>query len=261
MIESASGDFSVVLEAGDYTVSLPLIPWRHAFGISVMDTNGTVNVTNLLSPPHTYTYTNNLSYTVKATSNDLGPDVLDQKLLVAGSLAKLLVTNAGVVTVVLSNRPSGPLHVNTEKVNAWSTNGESSLLDATSTLAAGSLTVGKMITIEAFGVIYDPGASVPTTTFRLKLGSVAIVTQSRNATTANWHLRAALTLRATGSSGSVVGTVAITHDNGSTEMFGLDSQTGTVNTTGSLTVDLTASVDDYTGAEGVGCEQLIIRGE
>ena len=51
VIESVNGQFSMVLEAGDYTVSLPLIPWRHSFQISVMDTNGTVNITNLLSGP------------------------------------------------------------------------------------------------------------------------------------------------------------------------------------------------------------------
>src|SRR6476661_8168803 len=84
VIESVNGQFSMVLEAGDYTVTLPLIPWRRAFQISVMDTNGTVNITNLLSAPQTYTYTNNLNYTVKATSNDLGPDFLDTKLTVSG---------------------------------------------------------------------------------------------------------------------------------------------------------------------------------
>src|SRR6267378_8228840 len=57
-INTTNGEFALVLEAGDYTVSLPLIPWRRPFAISVFATNGTVNITNLLSPPHTYTYTN-----------------------------------------------------------------------------------------------------------------------------------------------------------------------------------------------------------
>ena len=57
-IATTNGEFSIVLEAGDYTVSLPLVPWRKAFAISVFATNGTVNITNLLAPPHTYTYTN-----------------------------------------------------------------------------------------------------------------------------------------------------------------------------------------------------------
>ena len=121
-----------------------------------METNGTVNITNLLSGPRTYTYTNNLNYTLKATSNDLGPDFLDQKLSVGGALTKSLVTNAGVITVVLSASGSATLHVNAATVSAWSTNGESSLLDSTVTLAAGSLTAGKMIRIEAFGSFDDP---------------------------------------------------------------------------------------------------------
>jgi len=57
-INTTNGEFALVLEAGDYTVSLPLIPWRRPFAISVFATNGTVNITNLLAPPHTYTYTN-----------------------------------------------------------------------------------------------------------------------------------------------------------------------------------------------------------
>src|SRR5205823_1812764 len=34
VIDSVSGAFSIALEAGDYTVSLPLIPWRKPFVIS-----------------------------------------------------------------------------------------------------------------------------------------------------------------------------------------------------------------------------------
>src|SRR5437899_42861 len=61
IIDSANGSFTLDLEAGDYTVSLPLITWRAPFKISVFTTNGTVNITNLLSPPTTYTYTNYLA--------------------------------------------------------------------------------------------------------------------------------------------------------------------------------------------------------
>ena len=38
--------------------------------------------------PKTYTYTNNLNYTVKAASNDLAPDFLDRKIAVSGSITK-----------------------------------------------------------------------------------------------------------------------------------------------------------------------------
>src|SRR5882672_11395063 len=58
MIDTTAGAFSLALEAGDYTVSLPAIPSRAPFRISVFATNGTVNISNLLSAPVTYTYTN-----------------------------------------------------------------------------------------------------------------------------------------------------------------------------------------------------------
>ena len=74
ILDTTSGQFSLMLEAGDYTVSLPLIPWRRPFVISVFSTNGTINITNLLAAPKTYTYTNNLNFTVKATPADTGPD-------------------------------------------------------------------------------------------------------------------------------------------------------------------------------------------
>src|SRR5438128_155860 len=61
IVDSVNGAFSIALEAGDCTVSLPLITSRLPFVISVFSTNGTVNITNLLAPPYTYTYTNNLT--------------------------------------------------------------------------------------------------------------------------------------------------------------------------------------------------------
>ena len=67
-LDTVNGQFSVVLEAGDYTVSLPLVSWRKPFGISVFETNGTINITNLLSAPKTYTYTNNLNWVPNGTN-------------------------------------------------------------------------------------------------------------------------------------------------------------------------------------------------
>ncbi len=67
-IDAVNGQFSVVLEAGDYVVSLPLVPWRKSFAISVFETNGTVNITNLLAAPKTYTYTNNLNWLLAGTN-------------------------------------------------------------------------------------------------------------------------------------------------------------------------------------------------
>jgi hypothetical protein len=67
-INVSNGQFSLPLEAGDYLVSLPLIPWRTFFAISVFPTNGTLNITNLLSAPKTYTYTNNLNWTFNGSN-------------------------------------------------------------------------------------------------------------------------------------------------------------------------------------------------
>jgi hypothetical protein len=47
IIDSTNGAFSIVLDAGDYTVSLPLLGWRKPFIISVLNTNTTLNITNL----------------------------------------------------------------------------------------------------------------------------------------------------------------------------------------------------------------------
>ena len=257
---SSSGHFSIVLEAGNYTVSLPLIPWRNPFQIAVFDTNGTVNITNLLTAPKTYTYTNNLNYTVKATSNDLSPDFLDRKISVSGSITKTLVTNSGAISLVLSDSggSSGPLHVNLSRVSAWSTNGETSLLDSAVTLGAGNLTGGKTIVIEAFGAFEDPAANAPVVTLKLKVGSTIVTTQARGTGVATWHLRALLTVRSAGSSGVVAAALGLTLDDYALPSWSYQTQTATVDTTGALALDLTASVQDFTQAERVFCDQLAI---
>jgi hypothetical protein len=104
LVDTTNGEFTVVLDAGDYTVSLPLVPWRKPFLISVFPTNGAVNIANLLAAPRTYTYTNNLDFRLRATAADHQPDLLDAKLRVAGSLTRLAVTNGDAVSLVLSNR-------------------------------------------------------------------------------------------------------------------------------------------------------------
>jgi len=212
MIDSLSGAFTIALEAGDYTVSLPLILYRAPFKISVPVSGSTINITNLLSPPTTYTYTNYLA--------------------------------------------TAPVKVNAARVTAWSTNSASTLLDSAATLPAGVLAARSVIVIEAFGSIADPGANGPNTTFALKLGSTALCTQSKSCVTGSWHLQALITVRSPGVSGSVVASMAMIEDSGN--FFPFDSIVTTINTTGSLTVDLTAALDDYTGTESVICEQLLI---
>jgi hypothetical protein len=102
VLDTMNGAFSVVLDTGDYTVSLPLVASRRPFMISVADTNGTLNITNLMSSLPSYP-TNNPDYTVRATAWDGGPGILNTKIRTAGSLIKTLSTNAGAVSIVLSN--------------------------------------------------------------------------------------------------------------------------------------------------------------
>ena len=102
ILDTTNGAFSILLDTGDYAVTLPLVPSRRPFMISVLDTNGTLQITNLIStlPPIS---TNNPNYTVKATFSDTAPGLLNAKIHVAGSLTKTLSTNSGAVTITLSN--------------------------------------------------------------------------------------------------------------------------------------------------------------
>lgn len=209
IIDSVNGAFSIVLEAGDYTVSLPLLGWRKPFVISVMNTNGTVNITNL---PITYPFPEH-----------------------------------------------HPLHVNVAAVSAWSTNVGTSLLDGTMTIPAGSLRSRHIFSVEAFGSFSDPGANGPTVTFTLRLGGTTIVSRTQPIQPGNWHLSALVTVRAAGAVGGVAGAMAIGQDNGSGIIFPFGTQTAVVDTTAALNFDLVASIQDFSGAERVVCEQLFVR--
>ena len=213
IITTLNGAFSLPLEPGDYTVSLPLITWRHPFQISVFDSASPVNITNLLTAPRTYIYTN--------------PFV-------------------------------PPLHVNTARVTALSTSGETSLLTSPATIGAGSLAAGRTITIEAYGSYVDPGANAPSVTFKLKLGSTALYSDTQPAATANWHLHALITIRTVGTTGSAAASVIIRDDAGLTP-FSQSTTVFTLNTTVSLNVDLTGTIANFTGAEAIRCDQLIIH--
>jgi hypothetical protein len=48
-ITATNGAFSIALDAGDYTVCLPLVPWRKCFSISVPASSASYNITNLLT--------------------------------------------------------------------------------------------------------------------------------------------------------------------------------------------------------------------
>jgi hypothetical protein len=209
IIDSANGAFSIVLDAGDYTVSLPLLGWRKPFIISVLNTNGTVNITNL---PITYPFPDN-----------------------------------------------HPLHVNAVAVNAWSTNVATSLLDATMTIPAGTLRVRNVINMEAFGSFVDPSGNGPNVTFTLRLGGTTLVSQSKPIQPGNWHMRALVTVRAAGAVGVVAGAMALVQDSGNVNIFPFGTQTLVVDTTTALNFDLIATIQNFTGAERVVCEQMEIK--
>ena len=209
ILQSTNGSFSIVLDAGDYTVSLPLLGWRKPFIISVLNTNGIVNITNL---PISYPF----------------PD-------------------------------HHPLHVNTVAVNAWSTNVATSLLDGTLSIPANALHPREIINVEAFGSFDDPGANGPNATFALRLGGATIVTQTKPIQSGNWHLSALVTVRSAGSLGVVAGAMAIEQDSGTPNIFPFATQTAIVDTTLPLNFDLIASIQDFTTAERVICEQMEVR--
>jgi hypothetical protein len=158
-----------------------------------------------------------------------------------------------------TNRFIPPLHVNTARKTVLCTAGTATLLDSAATISGGSLAPGNTITIEAFGTFADPGGNVPHATLTLKLGSTTIATSDTDVPACGWHLRAAITVRSSGTTGTVVGSVAVIVDNPATIPFPITCPTATVNTTTSLAVDLLASIADVTAAESVICDQLTVH--
>jgi hypothetical protein len=110
--------------------------------------------------------------------------------------------------------------------------------------------------IDAFGSFVDPGANGPTVTFTLRFGATTIVTQTQPIQSGNWHLSGLVTVR---SGGVIAGALAITQDNGTSYIFPFGTQTAAIDITPALNFDLIASIQDFTTAERVLCEQLVIR--
>ena len=210
IVDTTNGAFSVVLASGDYTVSLPLIASRRPFCISVVPTNVTINITNLLTG--------------------------------------CPITNTGV-----------PLHINTSQIVAWSTNGECSLIDTNITIPPGTLRTRSVLIVEAFGAFADPANGSPNVTFQLKLGATVLLSIAKPATTASWHLRAAVTFRSAGLFAIALGSLALTQDNLGLEPFFFGSQTATVDTTSPLTFGLTGKINDVAHTENIICEQLLLK--
>jgi hypothetical protein len=74
--------------------------------------------------------------------------------------------------------------------------------------------------VEAFGSFVDPDANVPTAEFKLKLGATTIVSQAQAINSGHWHLRALLTIRVAGASGSAVASLALLQDSLGPAPFG-----------------------------------------
>jgi hypothetical protein len=210
ILDTTNGAFSLTLEGGDYTVTLPSITCRKPFCIYVPVTNGTLNITNLLRP--------------------------------------CPCTNTGI-----------PFHANIAQVTAWSTNGERSLIDTNITIPAGTLHAGSVFRFEAFGTFSDPANNSPNATLNLKLGATTILSVSKPATTANWHLSASITFRSVGPAAVVIASLALIQDNLALDPFFDGTQTATVDTTVPLTLDLTGRIVDIAHTESLTCEQLILH--
>ena len=82
-------------------------------------------------------------------------------------------------------------------------------MTSAATITAGTLGPGNVITIEAYGSYVDPVPSAPDATFKLKLGSTTIYTDTETVGGGRWRIRALITVRTAGTSGTVVGTVVI----------------------------------------------------
>ena len=210
ILDTTNGAFSLALEGGDYTVTLPLLTCRKPFCIYVPTTNGTLNITNLVRP--------------------------------------CPCTNTGI-----------PFHANLAQVVAWSTNGERSLIDTNITVPANTLHTGNVLRFEAFGTFGDPGNNFPNSTFNMKLGATTLLSVTKPATTANWHLSGAIAFRSAGPAAVAIGSLALTQDTVGTEPFFFASQTATVDTTLPLTVDLTGRTVDIVHTESITCEQLLLH--
>jgi hypothetical protein len=150
------------------------------------------------------------------------------------------------------------LHVNSSVVTAWSTNTATSLLDGIMNFPANTLHRGEAIIIEAFGSFVDPGGNGPTVTFTVRLGATTILTRTQPIQPGNWHLSGLVTVR---SGGVVAGAMTIEQDNGTGYTFPFATQTATVDTTAMLNFDFLASIQDFTGAERIICEQLLIKSD
>jgi hypothetical protein len=150
IIDSVNGAFSIVLEAGDYTVSMPLLGWRKPFVISVMNTNGTVNITNL---PITYPFPDHHplhvnAAAVSAWSTNVGTSLLDGAMTIpAGSLR-----SRNIFSVEAFGSFSDP-GVNGPSVTFTLRLGGTTVVSRTQPIQPGNWHLNALVTVRAAGAV------------------------------------------------------------------------------------------------------------
>jgi hypothetical protein len=150
IIDSANGAFSIVLDAGDYTVSLPLLGWRKPFIISVSNTNGTVNITNL---PITYPFPDHHplhvnAAAVNAWSTNVATSLLDGTMTVpAGTLHAGNIINLEAFGSFADPGGNGPSVTLTLRL------GGTTIATQTKVIQAGNWHLSALVTVRGTGVL------------------------------------------------------------------------------------------------------------
>jgi hypothetical protein len=152
----------------------------------------------------------------------------------------------------------------TATVSVANTTTETTLLGSGTgslTLAGGSLVPGRTLRFRASG-FYGSTSSPGNLTVNVKLGSVAVLTAT-NALVASvsnqwWSLDAEITCRSTGASGSVMGNACVLLRNAAPALAVIgwemvNTSPVTVDTTGALTVDLTATFTVQSSSNTISC--------
>jgi hypothetical protein len=124
----------------------------------------------------------------------------------------------------------------------------------TLTMPANFLTVGRTITIDMFGVVKTSDGGAGTKTLALYVGGTAVATGTSGATITQvasnaWYARAQFTCRSTGAAGSIEAGACYQTQIAQAYPVGviIPTATATVNTTGTLAVDLRFNNGNATG--------------
>ena len=158
------------------------------------------------------------------------------------------------------------LYSQTLNKTASNTSAETSLFNAgrgSKVVSANSLVEGDEIRLTLGGLISSDGGGTRDLNIVSKLGSTSICSTGAsvvNSSMANtdWHMDLIMTFRSTGAAGNVVANGLFEHDNG-TE-FGISKLSGTtVDTTGDLTIDVTATWGSAAELNSITCQQLSVE--